>query len=1067
MTLSCLFLTIGMAFAQSGISGTVVFQDDGTPIIGAAVKVVDANIGVATDVNGNFTLDVPKGTKLHVSYLGMESKIVKASDHMVVALIEQENTLDEVMVVAYGSQKKVAFTGAAASIDGKAIENLQVSSLDDALQGMVAGVQTVSSSGTPGSGSTIIIRGIGSINANKEPLIVLDGVPYGGSLNSIPTQDIENISILKDAAANSMYGARGANGVIIVTTKAARAGKAKIEFNARYGFNTRGVSNYDIISNPGEYYEMAYEAYRNSLLGDMSYVEASKYAAQNLITNKLKYNIYKGIADNAVIDPVTGKLNPNATQRKWHDDWTEDPFENGTRQEYTVGISGGSGDTKVYASIGYLNDEGYLVGSGFERYNGRLKIDQTINAHLNIGANLGYAHTDRTEFGATESSGYGSNIFWISQSIAPIYPIYMYDADGNPVYDADGNRLYDFGDVTGRPFSPINNSYAEAKENVNDYVADNFTSRAYLNWEFLKYFKFTTNFSYDVMNYQTESYATPIGGDAANVNGRLQQQSSRDTELNLQEILNYEQSFGDHTVTVMAGHENQKSTSQYLYGHMTNMAIDGSFDFDIATKYEDLRGSRSEIAREGYFLRGNYAYADRYYFNASVRRDASSIFHKDNRWGTFWAVGASWRLKEESWLKDVKWLDNLKIKASYGTQGNDGITGALGYAYAYKDVYRVDRVNEAVGLTKILRGNKDLTWEKSHNFNVGFEAGFWDCLNIEFDFFIKETKDMLYQSPIPVSEGLPSYQWRNEMDMKNTGIELTIDGTIIKTNDFRWTASLNLTHYKNELTRLPDSKPASLYPDGYASGSYWRKIGGSLYDFYMHKYAGVDPETGKALYYGDITHYYSPDPANPGSMIEITAEQAAQLGEGNYTEETKIEKVDDYNLATEYELNKSAIPDVTGGFSTTVSYKNFDLSIATAFQLGGYVYDSFYAGLMSPASVGSNMHKDLFDRWTPNNKNTDIPMLVLENQLAAIQTSDFFVTDASYFALRNVTLGYTLPKKLTHKWGINNLRVYVTGDNIWLLSARKGLDPRQSLNGAVGAGYSAMSSYSLGLNLTF
>ncbi len=1055
MTLSCLFLTIGMAFAQSGITGTVVYQDDGTPVIGAAVKVVDSQIGVATDAEGKFTLDVPKGTRLHVSYLGMESKIVKASDHMVVALIEQENALDEVMVVAYGSQKKVAFTGAAASIDGKAIENLQVSSLDDALQGMVAGVQTISASGTPGSGSTIMIRGIGSISANAEPLIVLDGVPYSGNLNSIPTQDIENISILKDAAANSMYGARGANGVIIVTTKAAKAGKPKIEFNARYGFNARGVSNYDIISDPGEYYEMMYESYRNSLLGSMSYAEANQYAAQNLVSNVTKYNIYKGIADNAIIDPMTGKLNPNATQRKWHDDWTEDPFENGTRQEYTVGISGGSGDTKVYASLGYLNDEGYMAGSGFERYNGRIKLDQTIGKYLTVGANLGYSHTDREAFGS-ESNNY-SNIFMFSQTIGPIYPIYQYDADGNAMYDPiTGDRLYDWGNS--RPYANKQNPYAVAKENINRTVIDNVTSRAYFKVDFLKYFNFTTNFSYDVRNANYEEYMTPIGGDALDYNGRGEQQSSRYTDMNLQEILNYEQSFGDHTVTVMAGHENQKYTSYYLYGHMTNFATNGNHDFDGATKYEGLNSSRSETTREGYFLRGNYAYADRYYFNASVRRDASSIFHKDNRWGTFWAVGASWRLKEESWLKDVKWIDNLKVKASYGTQGNDGIAGALGYAYAYKDVYSVNRVDEQVGLSKIIRGNKDLTWEKSNNFNVGFEAGFWNRLNVEFDFFIKETKDLLYYSPLATSEGSPSGIWRNEMDMKNTGVELTVDGTILKTNDFRWTAQINLTHYKNELTRLPASK----YPDGYQAGSYWRKIGGSLYDFYMYKYAGVDEATGAPLYYADQTNYFDLE----GN--QISAADAQKLGEGNYTEEVEQIKVNLIENATRYQLNKSAIPDLTGGISTSLTYKNFDLSIATAFQIGGYVQDSFYSSLMGSGTNGQNFHKDMFNRWTPNNTKTDIPALYLGGNTHRIDGgSDYFVTDASYFALRNVTLGYTLPKTLTHKWGITNLRVYVTGDNIWLHSARKGLDPRQSFSGETGYVYSAMSSYSLGLNLSF
>ncbi len=1059
MTLSCLFLTIGMAFAQSKITGTVLFQDDGTPIYGAAVKVVDSQKGVATDVNGQFTIDVPEGTQLRISYIGMESKIVKASDKMIVSLIEEENSLDEVMIVAYGSQKKVAFTGAAASLDGKAIQNMQVSSLADALQGMAAGVQTVSASGSPGSSNTIIIRGIGSISANKEPLIVLDGVPYSGNLNSIPTQDIENVSILKDAAANSMYGARGANGVIIVTTKSAKSGKPKIEFNARYGFNARGIPNYDVITDAGEYMEMVYEAYRNSLVSTYGYAGANQYAAQNLVSNVTVYNPFLGVADNEIINPLTGKLNPLAKKLKWSDDWTEDPFENGSRQEYTFNVSGGSGDTKAYASIGYLNDEGYMVGSGFERYNGRIKLDQNIGEYITVGANLGYARTERTSHTNEASAAY-SNIFMFTQAIAPIYPIFAYDNDGNVLRDpVTGEKLYDWG--TTRPYGNNSNPYAQALESIDKTTTDNITSRAYFKADFLKYFNFTANLSYDVRNTRTEEFATPIGGDGLTYNGRAEHASYRYTDFNLQELLNYEQSFGEHTVSAMVGHENQKYTSQYIWGEMTNFALDNNYDFDAATKYQGLNGSRSETTREGYFLRGNYDYADRYYFNASIRRDGSSIFHKDNRWGTFWAVGASWRLKEESWLKDVDWLDNLKIKASYGTQGNDGIASALGYAYAYKDVYSVNRVNEEVGLSKVLRGNKDLTWEKSKNFNVGFEASLWNRLNVEFDFFIKETDDLLYYSPLAASEGTPSGIWRNEMDMKNTGVELTVDGTIIKTDDFRWTASLNLTHYKNELTRLPASKPASQYPDGYQAGSYWRKIGGSLYDWYLYEYAGVDEATGAPLYYGDVTHFYDLE----GN--EISGEQAAELGDGNYTEKVLKDKVDFVN-ATQYELGKSAIPDLTGGLSTTLSYKGFDLSISTAFQIGGYVQDSKYMQLMTASGAGQNYHKDMFNRWTPNNTKTDIPALYYGVQSQFIDgNSDFYITDASYFALRNVTLGYTLPRTLTHKWGINNLRVYVTGDNIWLHSARKGLDPRQSLDGATGYIYSALSSYSVGLNLTF
>ena len=502
-------------------------------------------------------------------------------------------------------------------------------------------------------------------------------------------------------------------------------------------------------------------------------------------------------------------------------------------------------------------------------------------------------------------------------------------------------------------------------------------------------------------------------------------------------MLDWNHQFGDHGVHVLLGHETKRDKSKFLYGHMTNFADPENPEFSNAAKYQGLNSGSTEYTLEGYFAKGEYNYADRYYFTTSIRRDGSSRFHKDNRWGTFWAIGASWRISEEPWMKNIKWINGLKVKASYGTQGND----RLSYAHYYTDLYSVDRVDDEPALTKVLRGNKDLTWEKSRNFNVGFEAVFWNRLNINFDFFIKETKDMLYASPLAPSQGSPGTITRNEMDMKNTGFEIEISGDIIKTKNIRWNASLNLTHYKNELTKLPASKPADLYPDGYQAGDYWRKLGGSLYDWYMYEYAGVDPTNGLPQY-----------------------KKYVEDADGNET----VELVNTITEATQRQTGKSAIPDLTGGFSTTLEAYGFDLSIQTAFQFGGYVFDSFYNTLMTSGGMGSNFHKDMFNRWTPSNTETNIPRLFYMGSNEGISgNSDFYLTKASYFSLKNITLGYTIPKKITSKWGIDNLRVYLVGDNIWLKSKRKGLDPRQSMNGSTSSVYSALSSYSLGINLTF
>ena len=1042
LLMTCLLIGIGLVNAQvSKVTGTVISEEDGLPVVGASVVVKGTTNGTITDMDGKFVLtNVPSSAKtLMVSFIGMRTVEVAIASNVEVMLQSDTKVLDEVMVVAYGTAKKSSFTGSAATVRGDKIQKMQVSDLSKSLEGAVAGVQIASSSGSPGTSAEIRIRGIGSISSSQEPLIVVDGVPYEGSLNSISTQDIESMTVLKDAAANSMYGARGSNGVIIITTKGSKSGKPRINFDARFGTNQRGVPTYDVMTDAGQYYELMFESYRNSLEGNIS-GDAAQYAAENMIGKILKYNKFKGVADNALINPATGKLNPAAKEYKWTDDWTKDPFENGKRQEYNINIAGGTDKTQAYASLSYLEDEGYMVGSGFERISARVKVDQNIGKNFRVGGNMAYSNTIRRQFGS-ESGGTYSNIFMFSQNIAPIFPIYLYDTNGQLMLDEKGNARYDFGSEYGRPYSSEQNPYATAKENIYKYMADNLSSRGYFEAKFLNDFKFTLNVAYDVFNQTNVQFSTPIGGDAYNVGGRGYNYSSRRGALNLNQLLNWTRSFGKHNFNVLVGHETKNDKYKYLEGHMTNYADPTNPDFSNATQYQGLTSYSAEYALEGYFSKLDYDFADKYYLTASYRRDGSSRFHKDNRWGSFWAVGASWRAKEEAFLKDVEWLDNLKVKASYGTQGNDNV----GEYHNYSDLYVVERVDGDAAFTKYLRGNKELTWEKSNNFNAGFELGLWNWLDLNVDFFIKETKDMLYYSPLPSSEGSPSGIYRNEMDMKNTGVEFELNANIFDNDNFKWNVSLNGTHYKNELTKLPVSKPADKYPDGYQAGSYWRKIGGSLYDFYAYEYAGVDPENGKPQY-----------------KKYLTDENGNETGE--------IELVNDVTKATRRQTGKSSIPDFVGGFSTSFEAYGFDLSIQTAFQLGGYVYDSNYSGLMNEGDAGQNFHKDMLNRWTPENKNTNIPAVSYQIQSQSItqgNTVDFFLTDASYFSLRNVTLGYSLPASMVKKAGIEKLRVYLTGDNIWLKSKREGLDPRMYFTGETKMGYSAVRTYSVGLNLTF
>lgn len=1036
LVLSFVVMSCVSIYAQTKtISGTVI-GDDGLPVPGATVMVKGTTTGTVSDIDGNYTISVPANAEALVfRFVGLEDLEMPIGDKTVIDAVMMSEALeiDEVVAIAYGSVKKSSFSGAASQVNGEKLQKMQVSNLIKGLEGAVAGLQVSSSSGTPGSSANIIIRGLGSISSSQEPLIVVDGVPYEGSLNSISTQDIDAITVLKDAAANSMYGARGSNGVIIVTTKGSKTSNATFNFEARCGFNARGVKTYDIITSPAEYYEMMYESIRNNLISEKGYAGACDYASKNLISEYLRYNIYADVDDDKVIDPTTGKVNKKAKKLKWSDDWTEDPFENGLRQEYNLNVIGGTETTKAYASIGYLKDEGYLVGSSFDRISGRLKVDQNVGKNVKFGGNVAYSNTKRNYFG-TEGSNF-SNIFMFSQSIAPIYPIYLYDENGNKMYDDKGKVRYDFGTEYVRPYGSEQNPLAVAKENINEILSDNVSTRGYIDIMFLNDFKFSVNGAYDVFVNNQLNYTTPIGGDAAQVNGRAYRYSTRRGALNTNQILSWNHNFIDAIdLSVLAGHEIKNDKYKYFMGHMTNFANPNNPDFANAATYQDLNSYETEYTLEGMFVKGDFIMNDKYFLTASVRRDGSSRFHKDVRWGSFWAVGGSWKVSNEAFMEGATWLNFLKAKISYGTQGNDNI----GYTHAYSDLYDVTRVDGEPAFTKAFRGNKDLTWEKSNNFNIGIESRLFDMLTFNADFFIKETKDMLYASPLPVSEGSPTTIYRNEMDMKNTGIEFDIIADIVRTHDFKWSVTLNGTHYKNELTKLPEGKPDS----GYRAGGYWRKKGGSLYDFYTYSFAGVNPENGAAQYRKVTTD---------ADGVETTT------------------LVDGYskNEASLIQTGKSSIPDFTGGLTTSVEAMGFDFSVSTAFQLGGYVSDSFYGELMNPGRKGTNFHKDRFKRWTPNTTDADIPALCYENQDEYVLVGDALLTKASYFSIRNITLGYSLPKDLISKVHADRLRVYLTGDNIWLKSARKGLDPRQSFTGSTGHVYSAMSTYSIGINLTF
>ena len=937
LLLACLFVGIGLVTAQNQtVTGVVISEEDGQPVIGASVRVENTQLGAITDVDGRFRIsNVPSSAKtLIVSYVGMEEQHVGIKPNVRIYLKSNAEMLDEVMVVAYGTAKKSSFTGSASVVNGEKIAKMQTSNVSKSLEGAMAGVQISQSSGQPGSSGSIFIRGIGSISAGREALIVVDGVPYEGSLNQIAPSDIESMTVLKDAAANSLYGARGANGVVLITTKKGKSGKTKVTFENRTGVNMRGIPSYDILTDPGEYYELYWEAMRNNMHFNqgMPYAAAGVYASQNLVSELGGYNNYN-VAAAELVNPVTGRLNPNA-RLMYHDDWLEEAFRPAMRQENVLSLSGGTDKTTYYASVGYLYDNSYTVNSNMNRINARVKVDQEVNSWFKAGFNMAYSNvkTNSPDVGDTNYS----SIFYFGQSVAPIYPVYMYDTEGNKIYDAQGNARYDYGTEMGkRPIGANAHPIDQQLNNIYKGTVDVVNAKAYAEFSFLKDFKLTVNASIDNFNTRTISFQTPIGGDALNVNGRSTAEMSRYFVINANQLLNWSHTYNQvHNVQVLLGHETKNDRSESVWARKENFLVPDNPELDNAAKLSDASSSAAEYALEGYFGQVQYNYDEKYYISGSYRRDASSRFHPDNRWGSFWSVGGSWRMNKESFMADQTWIDDLKIKASFGTQGNDNLPNNQ----PYKDQYQVVSNDGAIGIQYVFRGNKDITWEKSNNFNAGVEFKFWNKLSGTIEYFNKTTWDLLYYKPLPPSQGVPSGIYENTMRMRNQGVEIELSYDIFNRNNFKWNVALNATHYKNELLELPEDRPQ----DGWATGNYFRKVGAPLYNYYDYMFAGVDPENGDALYWADETD-------ENGNVI------------GRKT-------VNSTSLATRYELGKSPIPDLYGGFSTAIEAYGFDLNASFAYQIGGWVYDSMYSGFMSSGSAGTNWHKDIFNRWTPENR---------------------------------------------------------------------------------------------------
>ena len=1048
----CLFWVVSQLLAQvTKVSGIVLLQDDNSPVVGASVLVKGTTRGTITDIDGKFTIDKinPSDKSIVISFMGMKTQTIPIKSFVKVMMETESELMDEVMVVAYGTAKKSAFTGSASVVNSEKLTKLQTTNVVQALAGQVAGLQMTSGSGQPGGGSpTLIIRGIGSLYAGTDPLIIVDGMPYEGGWNNINPSDVESVSVLKDAASNALYGARGANGVIIITTKQGRAEEATVTATAKWGANTRGTIDYDYIKDPGEYYETHYKALYNQLryVKNMSEEEAYLKANQNMIGNTkenggLSYNVYS-YPENEQLIGKNGKLNPNARLGRvvnnnmlYPDNWIDEAFSTALRQEYNVNISGGTNAIQLYGSFGYLNDQGITPKSGYERYSALFKGSYQAKKWLRFGANVNYAHSETS----TLSESYSTDLSAFTESIAPIYPVYIRDAQGNIMTDQNGN-LYDYGTVStalglSRPALP-NSSIQSSMVNLSGTNANTFTGNGFADVTFLKDFKFTFNAGTTVREQRYFSTGNPYYGFGAEQNGTVSVSHYRTTTLNLQQILNYSHSFGKHNVSAMLGHESYRYNYVYLsaskknmFSYWENQELDGAIiDGASASSYANNYNT------EGYFFRGLYDYDSKYFFSTSYRRDASSRFHPDHWWGNFYSFGAAYMMSKEDWF-NVKWIDSFKLKFSVGQQGNDNIG-----SYYYTDRYSIKNSNDQLSLAFNGKGIKDITWETNTNMNFGIEFELLKGkLNGGVELFYRKTTDMLNWFTVPLSLGYAGY-YDNVGDMANKGVEFELNYTPIRTKNITWRINMNLTHYKNEIVFLPEERKTVEMEGhrGYMDGSRYYGEGLPINTWYTRRYAGVSEEGLSQWYYNDKT----------------TGEQKTTTT---------------YSTA-DYYLCGDPNPDLYGGFGTSINFYGFDFSTQFTYTVGGMTYDYGYAGIMSnptASSVGYRWHKDVQNAWSPENKNSTIPRWYF-NDLNTAAMSDRFLVDGSYLNLQNIQLGYTVPKVLSSHLGVKQLRFYITCDNVYYWSKRKGLDPRRSAtgNGADGV-ISPYRTYSGGISLQF
>jgi TonB-linked SusC/RagA family outer membrane protein len=796
----CCILGLQISFAQElRVKGVVTSSDDGNPIPGVSVVIKGTTIGMTTNIDGAYSIEMPEGKMVLIfSFVGMKTQEITATDNSPLNVVLESDTkaIDEVFVVAYGTAKKASFTGSAATVKSEAINRIPVSSVEKALTGMVSGLSVSNSSGQPGSASSVRIRGMGSFSAGNEPLYVIDGIPVasgslhdsGGNLMStINPGDIETLTVLKDAAAASLYGSRAANGVILITTKQGKAGKTKFNLKTSMGFSDFATDNFENVKGE-DYLTLLRESMVNAGMDE------------DEITDEMD--------DNGWAKPANGFV-----------DWKDELFRTGVTKNMEFSASGGNKKTKFYLSANVFDQEGIAKYSDLTRYTGRINLTHKLNDKLKLGVNLVNAKTEQNI--QSGGSSYSNPFYFLSRKAWPTES--PYDENGELKEVLHGNSYN------------IIREYELNEQSANIYRS---TSSAWAEYEILEGLTAKTTASYDWINNDEIDYSSPESRAGRRTNGSMEKTNRKKIRATSSSILTYDKTFSEmHHVNILAGFEVESSKSEYYKAYGTNIPSKNIKVLSTASGPAEVSGSKSEKRLISYLSRFNYDFKNKYYLSASIRRDGSSKLGENERWANFWSLSGSYRLSEEEFMKDLKFIDNLKVRASYGTSGN-----LPSSYYGYQQLYSYSgSYNSVPAGIDVQYENQNLTWEKNHNLSLAAEVSFLNRLTCSFEYFKRRTSDLLVDVPISNVTGFNS-TWQNVGEMENKGFEIELKSENVKTDNFRWATNFNLTHVKNKIVKLYNNEPIS--------GTTSIKIEGQpYYTFYLRPWAGVNTENGKPQWY--------------------------------------------------------------------------------------------------------------------------------------------------------------------------------------------------------------------------